>query len=70
MCLAVPAKVLEIRGRKAKVDFGGVFRDVDISLVNAKPGDYVIVHAGYAIEVMDRETAEETLKLWEEILSH
>ncbi|MEM3396928.1 MAG: HypC/HybG/HupF family hydrogenase formation chaperone [Thermoplasmata archaeon] len=70
MCLAVPAKVLEIHGKKAKVDFGGVFREVDISLVNAKIGDYVIVHAGYAIEVMDRETAEETLKLWEEILSN
>ncbi|MCX8174081.1 MAG: HypC/HybG/HupF family hydrogenase formation chaperone [Thermoplasmata archaeon] len=69
MCLAVPAKILEIHGRKAKVDFGGVYREVDISLVNARAGDYVIVHAGYAIEVLDRATAEETLKLWEEILS-
>ncbi|MGB9635939.1 MAG: HypC/HybG/HupF family hydrogenase formation chaperone [Thermoplasmata archaeon] len=69
MCLAVPAKVVEISGKKAKVDFGGVFREVDVSLVTVNPGDYVIVHAGYAIEVMDRETAEETLKIWEEILS-
>lgn len=68
MCLAVPARILEICGRKAKVDFGGVCREVDISLVNAKIGEYVIVHAGYAIEVMDKETAEETLQIWEEIL--
>jgi hydrogenase expression/formation protein HypC len=61
--------VIEVNDRKAKVDFGGIFREVDVSLVNVHPGDYVIVHAGYAIEVLDRETAEETLKVWAEILS-
>jgi len=70
MCLAIPAKVLEVRGDTAKVDFGaGTIRDVNVSLVDAKVGEYVIVHAGYAIEVLDREAAEETLALWNEILN-
>lgn len=69
MCLAIPAKVIEIRGDTAKVDFGaGTVRDVNVSLVEAKVGEYVIVHAGYAIEVLDQKAAEETLSLWNEIL--
>ena len=70
MCLAIPAKVIEINGDTAKVDFGaGTMRDVNISLVEAKVGEYVIVHAGYAIEVLDQKAAEETLALWNEILN-
>lgn len=70
MCLAIPAKVLEVRGDKARVDFGeGVVREVNVSLVDAKEGDYVLVHAGFAIQVLDKEEAEQTLKLWEEILA-
>jgi len=70
MCLAIPAKVVEVKGTVAKVDFGGgVLRDVDVSLVEAKVDEYVIVHAGYAIEVLNREAAEETLRLWNEILN-
>lgn len=70
MCLAIPAKVVEINGDTAKVDFGaGTMRDVNISLVEAKVGEYVIVHAGYAIEVLDQKAAEETLALWNEILN-
>jgi len=70
MCLAIPAKVMEINGDTAKVDFGaGTIRDVNISLVEAKVGEYVIVHAGYAIEVLDQKAAEETLALWNEILN-
>jgi len=70
MCLAIPAKVLEVKGETASVDFGaGTIRDVNVSLVEAKVGEYVIVHAGYAIEVLDREAAEETLALWNEILN-
>jgi hydrogenase expression/formation protein HypC len=70
MCLAIPAKVLEVKGETAKVDFGaGTIRDVNVSLVEAKVGEYVIVHAGYAIEVLDRKAAEETLALWNEILN-
>jgi hydrogenase expression/formation protein HypC len=70
MCLAIPAKVIEVKGETAKVDFGaGTIRDVNVSLVEAKVGEYVIVHAGYAIEVLDRKAAEETLALWNEILN-
>jgi hydrogenase expression/formation protein HypC len=70
MCLAIPAKVLEINGETAKVDFGaGTIRDVNISLVEPKIGEYVIVHAGYAIEILDQKAAEETLELWNEILN-
>jgi len=68
MCLAVPAKVLKINGDLAKVDFGGIVREVNIMLVNAKVGDYVLVHAGYAIQVLDERKAEETLAIWREIM--
>jgi hydrogenase expression/formation protein HypC len=69
MCLAIPAKVKSIEEDKAKVDFGeGVLREVNITLVNARVGDYVLVHAGYAIQVLDEEEAQETLRLWKEIL--
>ncbi|MEM2103403.1 MAG: HypC/HybG/HupF family hydrogenase formation chaperone [Candidatus Bathyarchaeia archaeon] len=69
MCLAIPARVTDVQDGKAQVDFGeGVLRTVDVSLVNVKVGDYVLVHAGYAIQVLTREEAEETLRLWSEIL--
>jgi len=71
MCLAIPAKVIEVQGDVAEVDFGqGVVRDVNIVLVEAHVGEYVLVHAGYAIQVIDQEAAEETLRLWEEILKY
>jgi len=71
MCLAIPAKVIEIKGDLAKVDFGeGVQREVNITLVEAKVGEYVLVHAGYAIQVLDEKAAEETLNLWNEILKY
>ncbi|MDH4221579.1 MAG: HypC/HybG/HupF family hydrogenase formation chaperone [Candidatus Bathyarchaeota archaeon] len=71
MCLAIPAKVLEVQGDVAKVDFGqGIVREVNVLLVEARVGEYVLVHAGYAIQVIDQEAAEETLRLWEEILKY
>jgi len=71
MCLAIPAKIIEIKGNLAKVDFGeGVLREVNIMLVEAKVGEYVLVHAGYAIQVIDQRAAEETLQLWNEILKY
>jgi len=70
MCLAIPAKVVEVKGDIAKVDFGsGVLREVNVSLVEAKVGEYVIVHAGYAIQVLDEKAARETLQLWNELLN-
>ena len=70
MCLAIPAKVIKVKEKTAKVDFGeGVLRDVDVTLVEAKVGEYVLVHAGYAIQVLDKKSAEETLQLWKEVLA-
>jgi len=69
MCLAIPAKVVNVRQDVACVDFGGgVQREVNVSLVDVKVGDYVLVHAGYAIQVLDEEDALETLQLWSQIL--
>ncbi len=69
MCLAIPGKILEVNGDKANVDFNGVKRDVIIALVkDAKVGKYVLVHAGYAIELINEEEAQETLKLWKNIV--
>ncbi|MGD8507232.1 MAG: HypC/HybG/HupF family hydrogenase formation chaperone [Candidatus Bathyarchaeota archaeon] len=70
MCLAIPARVIEVKGDTAQVDFGaGTVRDVNVSLVEAEVGEYVIVHAGFAIQVLDQKAAEETLKMWNEILN-
>ena len=70
MCLAVPARVMSVKGEKAQVDFGeGVLRDVNVTLVDAKVGEYVLVHAGYAIQKMNEKEAKETLALWNEILT-
>ena len=69
MCLAIPAKVLEINEKIAKVDFGkGVIREVNIMLVDVKVNEYILVHAGYAIEKLDQKAAEESLNTWREIL--
>lgn len=69
MCLAIPAKVVDVKGDKAEVDFGeGVLREVNITLVQTRVNDYVLVHAGYAIQVLDEKEALETIRLWNEIL--
>lgn len=71
MCLAVPAEVIQKSGDTAKVDFGeGTIREVNVALVDVNVGEYVIVHAGFAIEVLDEAEAKETLSLWNEILSN
>jgi hydrogenase expression/formation protein HypC len=68
MCLAVPGQVVSVEGHQANVDFGGVLRNVNVSLVDAKVGEWVVVHAGFAIEKMDEEEARETLQMWAEML--
>ena len=71
MCIAIPAKVLEVKGDIGKVDFGGgLEKDVNLMLVDVKEGDYVIVHAGCAIQVLDEEEAKKTLAYFEEMLSY
>jgi hydrogenase expression/formation protein HypC len=69
MCLAVPGKIVSISGQNAMIDFGGVQREANVSLIEPKVGDYVVVHAGFAIQVVDEEEARETIKLWEELLA-
>ncbi|MBI5001143.1 MAG: HypC/HybG/HupF family hydrogenase formation chaperone [Euryarchaeota archaeon] len=68
MCLAVPGKVVKVKGSEGLVDFGGAKRWVNISLVDAKAGSYVIVHAGFAIQTLGKREALETIALWAEML--
>ncbi len=69
MCLAVPGKIVSIdENSVADVDFGGVNRPVNVSLVDVGVGEYVIVHAGYAIQVLSEEEALESLNLFREML--
>ena len=72
MCLAIPGKIIKIEKNKehAVVDYGdGTKRKANVTLVNAKTGDYVLVHAGFAIEILNEKDAQETLTLFREILS-
>lgn len=68
MCLAIPARVVEISETdQAIVDLGGVKKDVSLALVeDVRVGDYVIVHVGYALTRLDPEEAEKTLALMAE----
>lgn len=68
MCLAIPVKVTKVKGTLAEVDMTGVKRQADIRfLEGVKIGDYILVHAGFAIEKIDEKEARETLKLLKEI---
>jgi hydrogenase expression/formation protein HypC len=67
MCVALPGKVLSTEGNEAEVDFDGNILKVNIGVVSAKPGDYVLVHAGCAIDVMSRESAEEVIAIFREL---
>ena len=68
MCLAIPARVKSIEGIEAEVEIGGVSRRASILLTpEARVGDYVLLHTGYAINVIDEEEAAKTLKLLEEM---
>jgi len=68
MCLAVPGKIVEVREGIAVVDFGGLRKEADLSLLTeAKVGDFVLVHAGYAIERISAADAQERLSIFEQI---
>jgi hydrogenase expression/formation protein HypC len=68
MCIAIPAEVVSIEGLEGEVELAGVRRRISLRLTpKAKVGDYVLVHTGYAINVIDRDAAEETLRLLEEM---
>jgi len=69
MCLAIPAKVIKINKNIAEIESLGVYKEVDITLVpDAKIGDYVIVHAGFAIQIIDKKEASITEGYWKEFL--
>jgi hydrogenase expression/formation protein HypC len=64
MCLSVPGKVVEIQNNMAKVEVGGVVRDASMDICpDAVVGDYVLIHAGFAIQKLDEKEALETLDL-------
>ena len=67
MCVAYPGKVLSIDGRTAEVDFAGNLAQVNVGLVSVSAGDYVLVHAGMAIEAMDEERARGILEVFQQI---
>ena len=68
MCLAIPALIKRIEDREAEAAIGGITRRISLQLTpEAKIGDYVLVHTGYAINILDQEEAEETLRLLREI---
>ena len=71
MCLAVPGKIIDVdeKNDKATVDYGdGTTRLANISLVQVKRGEYVLVHAGFAIQKVDPMEAKETLQLFNEMM--
>jgi hydrogenase expression/formation protein HypC len=68
MCLAVPVLIQTVEGAQAVVELGGVKRTISLMLTpEAEVGNYVLVHAGYAIGIVDEEEAKETLHLLEEM---
>jgi hydrogenase expression/formation protein HypC len=68
MCLAIPGKIIRIEGDFAEVNLAGTLRKASLQLVpEAQVGQYILLHAGFAIQVMDEDEAQESLKLLEEI---
>jgi len=68
MCLAVPMKLIEKDAWQGLAELGGVKRQVNLMLVpHAKVGDYVVVHAGGAIEVLDEAEAKKTIEIFQEM---
>ena len=69
MCIAAPAQIVDITDKVATVDFGGVRQQAKLDLVgDLKIGTYVLVHSGYAIEVLTDQEAKESLEAWDELL--
>jgi hydrogenase expression/formation protein HypC len=69
MCLAVPVQIISVSGDRAEVVIGGNIRQVSILLTpEAKIGDYVLLHTGYAISIIDEKEAQETLTMFERMV--
>jgi len=72
MCLAVPMKVIEIKENTAKVEVSGTQRVVGLDIIDPLPkvGDYVIVHAGFAINIIDEEEAQQIINDFQELFAY
>jgi hydrogenase expression/formation protein HypC len=72
MCLAIPMEVKKINDNWALVEYEGTQREVRLEIVDQRPevGEYVIIHAGFALHRIDEQEAQESLKYWKEILAH
>jgi hydrogenase expression/formation protein HypC len=69
MCLSVPAKILHIEGQRARVSLGGADYNAALDLVeNVKVGDYILLHSGFAIQIIDEKEAMEILQLLNEVI--
>ena len=68
MCLSIPARIVSINGSMAEVSAGGTIFKAGIHMIeNAKVGDYILLHAGFAIQKISEHEAEETIRLFEEM---
>ena len=68
MCVAIPARVKSIDGTNAEVEIGGVSRQISVQLTpDVRPDDYVLVHAGFSIHILDEQEARETMQLFQEL---
>ncbi len=67
MCVAVPGKIVEINGDIAKVDVLNNICEANVKLVEAGVGDYILIHAGFALEVMKKDMAQELIGIFEEL---
>jgi hydrogenase expression/formation protein HypC len=68
MCVAIPTLIKSVDGQNAQVEIGGIERTISIALTpEAKVDDYVIVHTGFALSVLDEAEAQETLRMFAEI---
>jgi hydrogenase expression/formation protein HypC len=72
MCLAVPMEVIKIADNSALVEYEGTKREVRLDIVDQRPevGDYVIIHAGFALHRIDEAEARESLKYLKEMMAH
>lgn len=67
MCVAMPGKVIDIKGNIATVDFSGNRVDAQADVVSVKPGDYVLVHAGFILQVLSQEEGDSLTELFKEM---
>jgi hydrogenase expression/formation protein HypC len=69
MCLSVPAKIVQVESNRAKAEVGGLLREISIDLCpEAAVGEYVLIHAGFAIQRLDEKEAKETLDLLKQLI--